>query len=307
MPNSDAGVFKIDEKTALVQSLDFFTPIVDDPYLFGAIAAANSLSDIYALGANPVTALNIVCFPYNKLGADSLEKILKGAYDKVSEAGAVTVGGHSVEDDEPKFGLSVTGIVNPEEMISASGAKPGDILILTKPLGTGIIATALKGGVVTIDEVTEAVDGMAALNNKPVPLMKGHGVTSCTDITGFGLLGHGAELAEASSVSLEISLDKLPVYPMTLDLAKDGLIPGGSYRNLDFFRPQTSFSLSKEEEKANEALISILADPQTSGGLLMTVPGEKCKAFLDKLKDSGSKGFEIGRILSFNGSNVNII
>ena len=307
VPNSDAGVFKLDEKTALVQSVDFFTPVVDDPYLFGAIAAANSLSDIYALGATPLTALNIVCFPYGKMGPEMLEAILKGGHDKVAEAGAVTVGGHSVEDDEPKFGLAVTGVVNPLNMISASGAEAGDVLVLTKPLGTGVIATALKGGVVSIDEVKETINGMATLNNIPSMLMKEYGVTSCTDITGFGLLGHGVELAEASFVSLEIYLEKLPVYPLALDFASEGFVPGGSYRNLDYFRSKTVFHFFGEEEKAKESLVSILADPQTSGGLLMTIPHARCHALLLKLEESGVKGYQVGRVVPFNGKLVNVI
>ncbi len=307
VPNSDAGLYRIDENTALVQSLDFFTPVVDDPFLFGAIAAANSLSDIYALGAKPLTAMNIVCFPYGKLGPEILQEILKGAYHKVAEAGAVTVGGHSIEDDEPKFGLSVTGIVNPDKAISADGARPGDILVLTKPLGTGVITTALKGGVITMEEAKETIDGMATLNRCAAALMPECQVSSCTDITGFGLLGHSVELAEASSVTLELELHKLPLYPLALELSSEGFVPGGSYRNLDFFRTKTAFKISAEEQKKKESLISILADPQTSGGLLMTVPEDFFQKLTDKLQSSGIKPYPVGRVSRRDVKQVHII
>lgn len=300
-PNSDAGIFKINENTALVQSVDFFTPVVDDPYLFGAIAAVNALSDIYAIGGKPLTAMNLVCFPCKQLDSEVLKQILQGGHAKVEEAGAALVGGHSIEDDEPKFGLSVTGVVNPKEIISSSGVKAGDCLVLTKPLGTGVITTALKGGVIEISEVKEAIQGMAALNDKASRVMKEAEVSGCTDITGFGLLGHAAEMAEAGKVTLKIEADSLPLYPGARELADQGFVPAGTYRNRDYFRSVTSFKVD-EEEKATE--ISLIADPQTSGGLLMAVSPSKLDGLLDKLKQAGVEGYLVGRAEEFSGKAV---
>lgn len=300
-PNSDAGIFLINEDTALVQSVDFFTPVVDDPYLFGEIAAANALSDIYAIGGTPLTALNLVCFPCKQLDSEVLKQILQGGHAKVEEAGAVVVGGHSIEDEEPKFGLSVTGIVNPKQIISSTGVKAGDYLVLTKPLGTGVITTALKGGVIEINEVKHAIQGMAALNDKASRIMREAGVSACTDITGFGLLGHAAEMAEAGKLTLIIETDKLPLYPMARELAEQGLVPAGAYRNRDYFRSVTKFKVD-EEKKATE--ISLIADPQTSGGLLMAVSPPEAERLLEMLKQNGIEGHIIGKADNYSGKRV---
>lgn len=291
-PNSDAGIYQIDENTALVQSVDFFTPVVDDPYLFGEIAAANALSDVYAVGGTPLTALNLVCFPCNKLDSEILKRILQGGYSKVGEAGAVVVGGHSIEDEEPKFGLAITGIVNPRQIISSSGAKAGDLLVLTKPLGTGVITTALKGGVIDVSEVPEAVKGMTDLNDKASRAMKEAGVLACTDITGFGLMGHAKEMAEASNVCLKIKLDSLPLYPMARELAEQGFVPGGTYRNQEYFLNSTQFMVIKDERSTE---INLIADPQTSGGLLMAVPPSGLSKLFNLLDKAGVRGQLIGK------------
>lgn len=207
----DAGVYKINEDMALIQTVDFFTPVVDDPYSFGQIAAANALSDIYAMGGRPLTAMNIICFPIGKLELTVLAEILKGGADKIREAGAVLLGGHSVEDNEPKYGLSVTGIISPNKVLTNAGARAGDILILTKPLGIGIITTAIKGGLSSPDEILSVTAVMAALNKEAAEVMQEIGVNGCTDVTGFGLLGHASEMARASHVRMTLDSKKVPV------------------------------------------------------------------------------------------------
>jgi len=281
IPFADAGIYRIDGKTALVQSVDYFTPIVDDPTNFGRIAAANALSDLYATGAKPLTALNVVGFP-PILDPEILVAILCGSSEKVSEAGAVVVGGHTVEDDEPKFGLCVTGLVDPQKMITTVGARPGDKLLLTKPLGTGLLTTALKGEVLSEAEITEAIRGMTTLNRAASLLMQQTGVSACTDITGFGLLGHALEMAEASGVTIEISANQLPAYPGALEMAQMGLVPVGSYRNREFYQ-------HKVDNWADVSILTIdlIADPQTSGGLLIAVSPEKADALAAALNNVG--------------------
>jgi len=290
---ADAGIYRISGDRALVQSVDFFTPIVDDPYDFGQIAAANSFSDLYAMGAKPLTALNIICFPVSCYPLEIMEKILKGGYDKVIEAEAVVVGGHSVEDPEPKYGLAVTGLVDPQYIITGSGAVPGEVLVLTKPVGTGIIATAVKGEMISLDEASPAIRGMARLNDAASRAMLETGVSAATDITGFSFLGHLHEMLVAGGVGAEIDHRKVPLYPGVKEMMGMGMIPGGAYRNLEYVRPHVSWS-GKEEEK-DDALI-ILADPQTSGGLLVALPENKVRAFLDRLEAEGGEGHVVGRI-----------
>lgn len=294
--NSDAGIFQISEDIALVQSIDFFTPVVDDPYLFGAIAAANALSDIYAVGGTPLTALNLISFPCQKLKSDILRDILLGGYAKIQEAGAVVVGGHSIEDDEPKYGLAVTGTIDPRKMITNSGARPGEIVVLSKPLGTGIITTALKGGVIDEDEAAETINGMAALNNKTAQIMKKIGVSACTDVTGFGLLGHAAEMAESSRVSIKLRKGSLPLYPLVEELAEQGLIPGGTYRNLDFYRPMMEIMIDGGDVRLN-----FMADPQTSGGLLMSVPAARMQKMIEAMVKEGVEGYPVGEVVEYSG------
>lgn len=277
----------------LVQSVDFFTPVVDDPYTYGQIAAANSLSDIYAVGADPQTAMNIVGFPLCHLGPDVLAEILKGGAERVREAGAVIVGGHSVEDDEPKYGLSVTGVADADDLIMAVNCREGDQLVLTKPLGTGLIATAIKGEVLTESEVPEAVAGMVALNKEASLIMREIGVSACTDITGFGLVGHACEMAEASGLCLRIDTAKLPSYPKALDMAQMGLIPEGAYRNKDFYLPRVD-----GHERVPREQIDLLCDPQTSGGLLLSVAPDKLGQLQQTLQDQGVLAAHIGEAIS---------
>jgi selenide,water dikinase len=292
IPFADAGVYRIADDCALVQSVDFFTPIIDDPRSFGRIAAANALSDIYAMGARPLTVLNLVGFPAC-LEQEVLVEILQGGAEKVAEAGATIVGGHTVEDDEPKYGLAVTGLVDPAQLISTVGARPGDVLVLTKPLGTGILATALKGEVIDEAQIAAAIVDMQRLNRYAAEAMLAAGVHACTDITGFGLLGHALELAAASQVGVEINAASLHIYPQVMELAAIGLIPVGSYRNREYYLPQVV-----NREQLSAEIIDILADPQTSGGLLIAVPAEHLEALCQGLRDTGDDAQVIGRVLN---------
>jgi selenide,water dikinase len=292
IPFADAGVYKIAEDCALVQSVDFFTPIVDDPGTYGRIAAANALSDIYAMGGRPLTVMNLVGFPAC-LEHEVLVAILKGGAEKVHEAGAVIVGGHTVEDDEPKYGLAVTGLVDPRKLVTTAGAEPGDVLVLTKPLGTGILATALKGEVIEEIQMQEAIRGMQALNRDASQVMLEVGVHACTDITGFGLLGHALEMAEASRVGIEITASALHVYPQVLEMAAIGLVPAGSYRNREHYLPRVV-----NRADVGVEIVDILADPQTSGGLLMAVAADRLERLVKLLEAAGCDAFEIGRIVA---------
>lgn len=290
---SDAGIYRISETHALVQSVDFFTPIVDDPYLFGQIAAANALSDVYAMGGKPLTALNIICFPTSCQPLEIMETILRGGYDKVKEAGAVVVGGHSIEDPEPKYGLSVTGLVEISQLITGSGAHPGDQLVLTKPLGTGIINTAVKGEMIAENEADLVTGMMATLNAAASEAMLESGVLACTDITGFSLLGHLHEMLVSSSVSAVLEYDRIPFYPRVKEMAAMGMIPAGAYRNLDYLLPHLNWQGPVEVK--DDALI-MMADPQTSGGLLAAVNPAKIASFLAALKTRKTLGQVIGHI-----------
>jgi len=291
IPFADAGIYRLDEDRALVQSVDFFTPVVDDPFLFGRIAAANALSDIYAVGGVPLTALNLVGFPTCSLEMSVLVDILRGGAETIKEAGAVIVGGHTVEDGEPKYGLAVTGMVDPRRMATTVGCRPGDLLILTKPLGTGILATALKGEILTEAEIEEAIRGMASLNREASQIMMETGVSACTDITGFGFLGHSLEMAEASGVCLAIEGKALPAYPRVLEMAAMGLVPEGSYRNRDYYLPRVINGTNLPAET-----IDLLADPQTSGGLLMAVSPDKIGELRRKLKNANCGDYCVGRV-----------
>jgi selenide,water dikinase len=250
-------VFRLSADLALVQTIDFFTPIVDDPYTFGAIAAANSLSDVYAMGGKPVSALSVLCFPANG-DISVLREILRGGGDKMIEAGCALIGGHSVSDDEIKFGFAVTGAVHPDRVYTNAGARPGDFLALTKPIGTGVIGTALKRGIASEEHVTASTRSMLTLNRAPE---SAHG---CTDITGFGLLGHAREMAVASNVTLEIEASAVPLLPGALEYARAGSVPGGLKNNRDFVSPCVQIARDLPSE-----LEALLYDPQTSGGLLI--------------------------------------
>ncbi|BBB90607.1 selenide, water dikinase [Methylomusa anaerophila] len=291
--SDDAGVYKLNDDTALVQTVDFFTPIVDDPYLFGQIAAANSLSDIYAMGAKPLTAMNIVAFPICSLPGDVLRDILRGGLDKINEAEAVMVGGHTVDDTEPKYGLSVTGLVHPDRVWTNAGAKPGDHLVLTKALGTGILATAARVGLFEAG-VQAAVNSMVLLNRTAAQVASNYGIHACTDITGFGLLGHVYEMVAASGVSVEIYSTGLPLLPAAAEAAGMGLVPGGAYANREYLNNVVSFS---EAVPAN--IQDICFDPQTSGGLLFSLPDTEAGELVEALKAAGiTRAAKIGKVTS---------
>lgn len=290
--SDDAGIYKITDEIALVQTLDFFTPIVNDPYDFGRIAAANALSDVYAMGGTPLTAMNIVCFPINEMDKSILHLILKGGHELVNEADATIVGGHSIEDPELKYGLSVTGIVHPEKFLSNAGAKPGDLLILTKPLGTGILATALKADMLDEKTSRQLTNLMVTLNKGGAEAMAKVGVNACTDITGFGLLGHCLEMAKASHVEIIIDTSQVPIVPEAKTFASMGLVPGGCYANQEFCTDYIDFAPTLDP-----ILKDIISDPQTSGGLLISVPEEKASYLLQELKGRNTLSASIiGRV-----------
>ncbi len=280
--SEDAGVYKLRDDLAIIQTVDFFTPIVDDPYTFGQIAAVNALSDVYAKGGRPLTALNLVCFPVKTMDMSILREILTGGLDKMREAGVVLVGGHSVEDAELKYGLSVTGVIHPDRVIMNNGAQAGDKLILTKPLGTGIISTALKGGEASEQAVAKSVSSMTALNKKASELMLAVAVHACTDITGFGLLGHACEMIEGTDVGMIIHPDAVPYFPEAKEYARMGMVPGGTTRNRDF-----RIKMVDIDKSVSKVIVDILFDPQTSGGLLMAVPAPEAETLLKRMHRSG--------------------
>lgn len=288
----DAAVYRIDEQTAIVQTVDFFTPVVDDPFDFGAIAAANSLSDIYAMGARPLFALNIVGFPSNRLPVSVLEAILKGAQSKAGEAGISIIGGHTVDDTEPKFGLAVTGVVHPERILTNRNARPGDALILTKPLGTGILSTALKRGALTKTAGELAVSTMAALNRPAAEAMQEVGVHACTDITGFGLLGHLLEMVRGAHCAAVVRSEKVPFLPEVQRLTVSNIIPGGTRDNFAYTAPFVEY-----QNSLSETMRLMLNDAQTSGGLLIALSEDKAEKLLGLLREKGVKeAAPIGRI-----------
>lgn len=290
----DAGVYKLTENLAIIQTVDFFTPIVDDPYMFGQIAAANALSDIYAMGGKPLTAMNIVCFPTESLDISVLKDILRGGIDKMSEAKVALVGGHTIDDTELKYGLSVTGTVHPKRLVTNSGAKVGDKFILTKPLGTGIINTAVKAGVVDEKTVARVTQCMATLNDKASELMQKVGVHACTDIIGFGFLGHTVQLAQNSRVGINIDIASIPFFPEAGEFAKRGLCPAGLHRNREFYSPYTKIA-----SEVPTHMQDILFDPQTSGGLLICLAPRKAELLLGKLREAGvGEAAIIGEVVS---------
>jgi selenide,water dikinase len=295
--SDDAAVYKLNQDMAVIQTLDFFTPVVDDPYTFGQIAAANSLSDIYAMGGKPTLAMNIVCFP-NCLPIEVLGEIMKGGADKVMEAGAVIVGGHSVQDDEPKYGLSVMGIVHPDKVLKNHGCKAGDVLIITKPLGTGIINTAIKGGIASKDAYDKAVKAMTTLNKYAGEIAVQYDISACTDITGFGLMGHAYEMASASGVTLRLFKDKIPYIDEAREYAEMGLVPEGSYNNRGYLEGKYRF-MDVEDWKAD-----ILFDPQTSGGLLITCTRDEASKMIEKLSSLDFKPEIIGQAEEFTGDHI---
>lgn len=295
--SDDAAVYKLNDEMATIQTLDFFTPIVDNPYTFGQIAAANSLSDVYAMGGKPIVALNIVCFP-NCLNMNILGEILRGGADKVLEAGAVIVGGHTVQDDEPKYGLSVTGIVHPDKVLKNYGSETGDILILTKPIGLGIINTAIKAKIASKEAYEKAVKVMAYLNKYAGEIITDYNITSCTDITGFSLIGHAYEMAEPSKKTFRIFKDAIPFIKEAKEYASMGLIPAGCYENKRYLEGKY---LLKNVEGWME---DILFDPQTSGGLLISCKEKDYIDILTRLEKLEVESSVIGRVEDFNDAYI---
>jgi selenide,water dikinase len=278
----DAGVYRLTPELALIQTVDFFTPIVNDPYQFGAIAAANALSDIYAMGGRPLMAMNIVCFPLKTVSPDTLKAILRGGLDKVHESGALLVGGHSVEDPELKYGLAVTGVVHPERIFTKAGVRVGNLLVLTKPLGTGIIATALKGRLASPEAEAATIKVMSSLNRAAAEALEGLEVHAVTDVTGFGLLGHGLEMALASRAELTIYTSRVPVLPWAREYAALGLLPAGSHANRRFCEKHLSIS-----SQVSQIDVDLLSDAQTSGGLLIAIAPQDGERLLTRLKEKG--------------------
>jgi len=288
----DAAVYLLDEERAIVETVDFFTPVVDDPYWFGRIAAANAFSDIWAMGARPLFALNLVGFPVKTLPLEILSEILRGGADAATEAGAPVLGGHSIDDPEPKYGMAVTGVVHPARILRNVGAKPGDQLLLTKPLGSGIVSTAIKRGIAPEDLADRATRLMAALNKSAGEVLAASGaVSALTDVTGFGLLGHAWEMAEGSRAILRIDASRVPVLDGVRDLAERDVLPGGSKANLDWVRPNVRFGPA-----VDRVTQLILADAQTNGGLLAAVRPERLAAILALLADAGVAAAHIGEV-----------
>jgi selenide,water dikinase len=290
----DAGVYKISDDLALIQTVDFFTPIVDDPYWFGQIAAANALSDVYAMGGTPKTAMNLVAFPIKQMDIAVLRQIIQGGLDKLTEAGVVLIGGHSIEDNELKYGLSITGVVHPQRVLTKKDLRAGDRLILTKPLGTGIVNTVIKAGMASADLVDQVTHLMASLNRDAARIMSNFNITACTDVTGFGLLGHLAEMVCGSGMSVRVFSDQVPVIAQALEFASMGLIPAGAYKNREFRESMIDFAETVERSRQD-----VLVDPQTSGGLLISVSANQATELITALKDTGvGDAAEIGEVLN---------
>jgi len=299
----DAAIYRISEGKALVQTVDFITPVVDDPYSFGAIAAANSISDIYAMGAKPLIALNLIAFPNNSLPLEVLSQILRGGVEKAQEAQLTIVGGHTISDPEPKYGLAVTGLIDIDRIITNSNARPGDCLVLTKPLGIGIITTAIKREQAPPPLIEKAIAVMSTLNRAAAEAMEQVGVHACTDITGFGLLGHLREMTAGSGVGAEVYLSRIPVIEETWDLARRGIVPGGTHANRNFLRDEVIWDerISQEEQL-------VLCDAQTSGGLLISVAAEKEESLLQALREKGSPvALTIGRIVEEERGKIRVL
>lgn len=289
----DAGVYKISDDLALIQTVDFFTPIIDDPYWFGQIAAANALSDVYAMGGTPKTAMNLVAFPAKEMDLTILRQIIQGGIDKLIEAGVALIGGHSIEDKEIKYGLSVTGIIHPARVLAKKNLRPGDRLVLTKPLGTGIVNTAIKASMASEQLVEKVTRLMATLNRDATRIMVEFDISACTDVTGFGLLGHLSEMVCGSATSVRVDSLQVPVITEALEFASMGLIPAGAYKNKEFRDQMIGFA-----ETVPRALQDVLFDPQTSGGLLISVSDNQAAALVAALKDAGiGDAAQIGKII----------
>jgi len=299
----DAGVYRLRPDLAIVNTVDFFTPIVDDPYIFGQISAANSLSDVYAMGGDPVTCMNIVCFPKGKMDIEILGEILKGGAEKVKESGAVVIGGHSIIDEEIKFGMAVTGVIHPDKIFRNVGVQEGDVLILTKALGTGIVATALKKGKASDESVNEAVKSMTTLNAAASMVARKHSVHACSDVTGFGILGHALGMASGSGVTLVIESAKMPLLRGAPRLAEKGYITGGCKRNREYLSDKMTI-----DKSIREGLVEIALDPQTSGGLLLAVAKRHAAKLVEDLHAAGvTHATEVGYATSLQKAWVRLV
>lgn len=299
----DAGVYRISDDLALIQTVDFFTPIADDPYWFGQIAAANALSDVYAMGGTPKTAMNLVAFPAKTMNLSILRQIIQGGVDKLKEAEVVLIGGHSIEDKEIKYGLSVTGVIHPKQVLAKKNLRPGDCLVLTKPLGTGIVNTAIKADMVSKQLSEKVTRLMAALNRDAARIMAAFDISACTDVTGFGLLGHLAEMVNGSGCSARIVSGQVPVIPEAEEFATMGLIPAGAYKNREFREQMITFA-----ETVPRTMQDLLFDPQTSGGLLIGVSDVHCKDLISALKDGGIvDAAHIGDIVDSQEERISVI
>jgi len=300
----DAGVYKLRDDLAIIQTVDFFTPIVDDPYTFGQIAVTNALSDVYAMGGRPLTAMNIVCFPIKKMDISILRLILKGGLEKMQEAGVLLVGGHSVEDDELKYGLAVTGVIHPDKVLFNRGGRVGDKVILTKPLGTGIVSTALKGGLADEALVEKSTKYMTTLNKEAAELMVAMpDIHACTDITGFGFLGHACEMVEGSGVGMQIHAAAVPYFSEVREFVEMGVIPAGLHRNRQYRE-----NFIEVAQSCPEWMIDILFDPQTAGGLLITLPAGQAEQLIGKMHTRGIKDAAIvGEVIAVPQGKVRVV
>ena len=297
--SDDAAVYRVSDDVAVIETVDFFTPIVDDPYLFGQIAAANALSDVYAMGGEPRVAMNLLCVP-NCLPKEDVRAILEGGHSKAVEAGCVIAGGHTIQDNEPKYGLCVTGFVHPDRILKNVGAQPGDVLVLTKPIGSGVLTTALKADLISASSRDAAYAHMATLNKAAGDAVRQvSDVHACTDITGFGLLGHSFEMAEGSGVTIRLHGKAIPLMDEALDMAEMGIIPSGAYRNMDYVKPHLAVLPS-----AQQALLDLAADPQTSGGLLVALPREQAERLLSLLRPFAPWSAIVGEVSARKASEL---
>ncbi len=297
----DAAVYQVTDDIALIQTVDFFPPMLDDPYLFGQVAAANALSDIYAMGGTPKLAMNLLCFPQGKLPQQDVAEILRGGAEKVREAGALLCGGHTIEDPEPKYGLCVTGFAHPERILKNSAAQVGDLLVLTKPLGSGILSTAAKAELISQPQIKAMVDTMTQLNAAAASVMMKYPVHAATDVTGFGLVGHAAEMARGSGVSIQLFSREVPLMDGALAMAREGIVPGGARRNQAYLEPSTSIA-----KTVPDALADVLFDPQTSGGLLISLPASCAQALLEELLPHCPHARIVGEVQTLNQHHITI-
>ena len=298
--SDDACVYRIGNGQTMIQTVDFFPPMVDDPYAFGQIAAANAMSDVYAMGASPTLAMNLLCVP-NCLPLDVVEQIMAGGYSKVREAGAIVAGGHTIEDTEPKYGLCVTGFAPEGEILTNSNAKPGDVLVLTKPIGSGVLSTAVKCGLLDEEGTRRMVSVMTELNKAGRDGVVQTGANACTDVTGFGLMGHSYEMASGSRVTVELKAGAIPLLDRALEFARQEIVPGGTGRNFEYLRDKIAFT-----DGVEQALRDLLLDPQTSGGLLISLEPERAEKLVKLLEGKTSCAAVIGRVLPFDGTWVRV-